>query len=45
VLLLFPIVMQKVRGKEKQKFFKKTKKGQPVMKFRMDKVLAALQKD
>ncbi|KAF5827393.1 hypothetical protein DUNSADRAFT_758 [Dunaliella salina] len=35
---------KKVRGKEKQKFFKKTKKGQPVMKYRMDKVLAALQK-
>jgi len=33
---------QKARGKEKQKFFKKTKKGQPVMKHRLDKVLAAL---
>jgi len=36
---------KKLRGKEKQKFFKKTKKGQPVMKYRMDKVLAALQKE
>lgn len=34
---------QKLRKKEKSKFFKRTKKGQPVMKHRVDKILSQLQ--
>lgn len=34
---------QKQRSHQKHDFFRRTKTGQPVMKVRVDKVLAALQ--
>uniref|UniRef100_A0A7S1SV61 rRNA-processing protein FYV7 n=1 Tax=Tetraselmis chuii TaxID=63592 RepID=A0A7S1SV61_9CHLO len=34
---------QKQRRKEKSKFFKKTRQGQPVMKYRVEKILSQLQ--
>jgi rRNA processing len=45
--LLLPICArtQKQRGKERHEFFKRTSRGQPVMKVRVDKILAALQRD
>jgi hypothetical protein len=34
---------QKQRRQAKQQFFKKTRSGQPVMKYRIDKILSQLE--
>jgi uncharacterized membrane protein len=45
LVLLLVLVLQRQRSHEKHDFFKKTRRGQPVMKYRVDKILAALQQD
>jgi hypothetical protein len=37
--------LQKQRSHQKHDFFRKTKRGQPVMKYRVDKILAQLQQE
>lgn len=43
--LLRYCLLQKQRGHQKHDFFKKTKHGQPVMKYRVDKILAVLERE
>jgi hypothetical protein len=44
-VLVFLCDMQKQRSHQKHDFFRKTKRGQPVMKYRVDKILAQLQQE
>jgi hypothetical protein len=39
------MLLQKQRSHQKHDFFRKTKSGQPVMKYRVDKILAQLQQE
>jgi hypothetical protein len=43
--LLACCAAQKQRSHQKHDFFRKTKRGQPVMKYRVDKILAQLQQE
>jgi hypothetical protein len=36
---------QKQRSRQKHDFFRRTQRGQPVMKYRVDKILGALQRE
>jgi hypothetical protein len=38
-------MLQKHRQEQKHKFFQKTRRGQPVIKHRMEKILEQLQKE
>jgi hypothetical protein len=40
-----PRPLQKQRSHQKHDFFRRTKTGQPVMKVRVDKILATLQQE
>lgn len=44
-LLQLLLLLQRQRSHQKHDFFRKTKRGQPVMKYRVDKILEQLQQE